>query len=228
MSVSNLEQNETAKDSLKTILTEMAEEDETSYNFGGQLTFSETDFLDFPNNFAKIKGKKWRGGEIAKTLAKYFSLLGFGKNATKVYGKAEDKPAWWPKIPKWKEFRAPSKASKDECTLIIKLLLEHYSLDPSIYYMNYPDEEMEDGSSESSDSSQEEDEDEYEGNDEGNSDLDGHLRLSDDVSDDGKALDEHNGNDLAARVNALADRSEAGNANLKRREERINELQGEI
>ena len=175
--------------------------------------------------FAKMGGNKWKGGEITKTLSKYISLLGFGKNSTKVYGKAEDKPAWWPKIPKWKEFRAPSKASKDECTLLIKLLLEHYSLDPSIYYMNYPDEEMEDGSSESSDSSQEEDEDEYEGNDEGNSDLDGHLRLSDDGSDDGKALDEHNGNDFAARVNALADRSEAGNANLKRREERINELQ---
>ena len=84
--------------------------------------------------------------------------------------------------------------------------------------MNYPDEEMEDGSSESSDSSQEEDEDEYEGNDEGNSDLDGHLWLSDDGSDDGNALDQNNGNDLAARVNALADRCEAGNANLKRRE----------
>ena len=120
----------------------MAEEDETSYNFGGQLTFSENDILDFPKMFAKMGGKKWKGGEIAKTLAKYFSLLGFGKNATKVYGKAEDKPAWWPKIPKWKEFMAPSKASKDECTLIIKLLLEHYSLDPSIYYMNYPDEEV--------------------------------------------------------------------------------------
>ena len=75
--------------------------------------------------------------------------------------------------------------------------------------MNYPDDEMEDGSSESSYSSQEEVEDEYDGN----SDLDGHLRLSDD------------GNDLAAGVNALADRSEAGNAYLKRREERINELQ---
>ena len=62
------------------------------------------------------------------------------------HGKAEDKPAWWPKIPKWKEFRAPSKASKDECTLLIKLLLEQYSLDTSIYYMNYPDEEVEDSS----------------------------------------------------------------------------------
>ena len=38
-------------------------------------------------------------------------------------------------------------------------------------------------------------------------------------------MDQNNGNDLAARVNALADRCEAGNANLKRREERINELQ---
>ena len=87
MSVSNLEQNETVKDALKTILTEMAEEYETSYNFGGQLTFSETDILDFPRMFAKMGGKKW-------------------------------------------------KASKDECTLLINLLLEHYSLDHSIYYMN--------------------------------------------------------------------------------------------
>ena len=108
----------------------MVEEDETSFNFGGQLTFSETDILDFPRMFAKMGGKKW-------------------------------------------------KASKDECTLLIKLLLEYYSLHPSIYYMNYPDEEMEDSSSDSSDSSQEEDEDEYEGN----SDLDGHLRLSDDWSE---------------------------------------------
>ena len=118
-------------------------------------------------------------------------------------------------------------ATKDERTLLIKHLLEHYSLDPSIYFVNYPDEEMEDSSSDSSDSSQEEDEEEYEGNDEGNSDLDGQLRLSDDGSekDVGNALDQNNGNDLAARVNALADRCEAGNANLKRREERINELQ---
>ena len=85
VSVSNLEQNETVKDALKTILTEMAEEDETSYNFGGQLTFSETDILDFPKMFAKMGGKKWKGGEIAKTLAKYFSLLGFGKNSTKTW-----------------------------------------------------------------------------------------------------------------------------------------------
>ena len=223
VSVSNLEENETMKNALKTILTEMTEEDETSYNFGGQLTFAETDILDFPKLFAKIGGKKWKGGEIHKILGKYFSLLGFGKNATKTYGKAEDKPAWWPKNPKWKDFRAPSKASKDECTLLIKLLLEHYSLDPSIYYMNYPDEEMED-SSNSSDSSEEEDEEEYEENEQ-NSDLDGHLKLSEEGSDDGNVLDENNGNDLAARVNALADRCEAGNPNTKRREERISELQ---
>ena len=48
VSVSNLEENETMKNALKTILTEMTEEDETSYNFGGQLTFAETDILDFP------------------------------------------------------------------------------------------------------------------------------------------------------------------------------------
>jgi hypothetical protein len=45
--------------------------------------------------FAKMGEKKWRGGEITKTLAKYFSLLGFGKNSTKTYRKAEDKPALW-------------------------------------------------------------------------------------------------------------------------------------
>ena len=40
------------------------------------------------------------------------------------FGKAEDKPAWWPKKPKWKKFRNPSKASKEECTLLITLFLE--------------------------------------------------------------------------------------------------------
>ena len=65
VSVSNLEENETMKNALKTILTEMTEEDETSYNFGGQLTFAETDILDFPKLFAKIGGKKWKGGEIS-------------------------------------------------------------------------------------------------------------------------------------------------------------------
>ena len=82
---------------------------------------------------------------------------------------------------------------------------------------------MEDFSN-SSDSSEEEDEEEYEENEQ-NSDLDGHLKLSEEGSDDGNVLDENNGNDLAARVNALADRCEAGNPNTKRREERISELQ---
>ena len=68
MSVSNLEQNETVKDALKTILTEMAEEYETSYNFGGQLTFSETDILDFPRMFAKMGGKKWKSSKDECTL----------------------------------------------------------------------------------------------------------------------------------------------------------------
>ena len=89
-------------------------------------------------------------------------------------------------------------ATKDERTLLIKHLLEHYSLDPSIYFVNYPDEEMEDSSSDSSDSSQGEDEDDVKEN----SNLDGQLRLSDDGSekDVGNALDQNNGNDLAARV----------------------------
>ena len=127
MSVSNLEQNKAVKDALKSILTEVVEEDETSFNFGGQLTFSETDILYFHKMFAML-------------LAKYFSRLDFGKNAIKTYVNADNKPAWWPKIPKWKEFRSPSKATKDECTLLVVLLPEHYIKDPSIYYMNYPDD----------------------------------------------------------------------------------------
>ena len=74
--------------------------------------------------FAKLGGRKWKGGEIPKTLSKYFALLDFGCNAPKTYGKAEDKPVWWPKNPKWKNFRNPSKASKEECTLLITLFLE--------------------------------------------------------------------------------------------------------
>ena len=51
--------------------------------------------------------------------------------------------------------------------------------------------------------------------------------LSDDGSeeDDCYALDQNNCDDLKARFNALADRCQAGNDNLKRREEKINELQ---
>ena len=47
--------------------------------------------------FAKIGGKNWKSGNVAKTLSKYFSMLDFGLNAQHTYGKAEDKPVWWPK-----------------------------------------------------------------------------------------------------------------------------------
>ena len=55
MSVSNLEQNKTVKDALKSIVTEVVEEDETSFNFGGQLTFSETDILDLPKKLQRYE-----------------------------------------------------------------------------------------------------------------------------------------------------------------------------
>ena len=89
-----------------------------------------------------------------------FALLCFGSNAEKTYGKEEDKPAWWPKKTKWKTFKSPSKASKEENTRIIRCLLEYHGIDPNIHYINYPEEEGE----ETSDSSESED-DGWEGED---------------------------------------------------------------
>ena len=54
---------------------------------------------DFPKLFAKTGGKRWKGGEIAKTLSEYLKILGFGRNAAKAYGRTEDNPSWWPKKP---------------------------------------------------------------------------------------------------------------------------------
>ena len=118
VSIGYVENNDSAKEALKAVLKTAEEEDDTSYNFGRHKN------LDFLKMFAKLGGRKWKGGEIAKTLSKYFALLDFGRNAWKTYGKAEDKPVWWPKNPKWKNFRNPSKASKEECTLLIALFLE--------------------------------------------------------------------------------------------------------
>ena len=66
-------------------------------------------------------------------------------------GNKEDKPAWWPRRPKWKHFRGPSRASKEETTILIRLLLEHYNVDPDIHYVGYPEEEDDSSSEESSD-----------------------------------------------------------------------------
>ena len=42
-----------------------------------------------------------------------------------------------------KDFINPSKVSNNDCTYIIKLMLEHYGIDPEIHYVNFPDEESE-------------------------------------------------------------------------------------
>ena len=72
-------------------------------------------------------------------------------NAKKTYGNAEDKPDWWPKKIKWKYFKSPSKANKEESTLLIHCLIEHYGIDANIHYVNYPEEDGEE-TSESSES----------------------------------------------------------------------------
>jgi hypothetical protein len=77
----------------------------------------------FFNMIFEIGGRGWKGGDIAKTLSEYLKILGFGRNAPKAYGKAEDKPSWWPKKPEWKDFRFPSKSTKEECTRLITGLL---------------------------------------------------------------------------------------------------------
>jgi hypothetical protein len=158
VSLGYVENNDSAKEALKAVLKTAEEEDDTSYNFGRHLVYDESKNLDFPKMFAKLGGRKWKGGEIAKTLSKYFALLDFGRNAPKTYGKAEDKPVWWPKNPKWKNFRNPSKSSKEECTLLITLLLEHYGIDAKMHYVHYPEEEGEDSES-SGDDDDREDED---------------------------------------------------------------------
>lgn len=156
-SFSNLEDDATAMDRIKLLLSRKPDDGETSYNFGNKLSYVENQILDFPKMFAKVEGKKWKGGGISKTLSGYLALLNFGLNAKKAYGNIDDKPAWWPRRPKWKNFKNPSKASKDECTLLIRCLLRHYSIDPNMHYVGYPDEELEQSSSDSSDSDDDDD-----------------------------------------------------------------------
>ena len=47
-------------------------------------------------------------------------------------------------------FHKSIKVSNNDCTYIIKLLLEHYGIDPEIHYVNFPDEESEESSESSS------------------------------------------------------------------------------
>ena len=79
------------------------------------------------------------------------------------YGKPEDNPDWWPKKPKWAQFRNPSKSTKEECTKLIRRLLEGHGIDADSYYINYPREE--DESESSSESSGEEEEEREDAND---------------------------------------------------------------
>ena len=64
ISFTNLEEDEGTQEALKRILTEIPEESETSYNFGGQLSFAENSEIVFPKMFAKIDNKNWKGGMI--------------------------------------------------------------------------------------------------------------------------------------------------------------------
>ena len=68
----------------------------------------------------------------------------------KMYGKNSDTPAWRRRKPRWSTFVSPSKAAKSECTLLIKCLLQHFGIDPAVHYIDYPDEEESEESSNSS------------------------------------------------------------------------------
>ena len=102
------------------------------------------------------------------------SLLGIGLNSTNTYGKKEDKLTWWPKKNKWKEFRTPSQASKEECTKLIKHLLSHYQINPETHYVHFPKEE----DVESSESSSDEDDDARKSSDE-DDDSSGDINVGD-------------------------------------------------
>ena len=52
---------------------------------------------------------------------------------------------------KWRKFRNLSKASNEDCTLLITLLLEHYGIDAKIQYVHYPEEEGNDNESSDND-----------------------------------------------------------------------------
>ena len=210
--VAKVEGDEQLKEALKLALKEMPEVDDF-----GRLSYMESKNFDFPKMFAKIGGKNWKGGEIPHTLSKYFSLLEFGLNATKTYGKAEDKPVWWPRRPKWK--KSPSKTGMEECTLLIRLLLEHHGIDANRHYVNYPEEE---GEVDSSSDSDEEPEDLEE--DEENDDI---CDENDNDREDEEDLESGN-LDLGSRVNRISSQSLEGNVNIQRRESNIRQMAEEF
>ena len=158
VSFANFAENVDAQTTMKRILSEVLSESETSYNFTNrELAYTETANLELPKMITKIGGKRWKGAMVAKTLSTYMTLLGFGLNSKLAYGNKEDKPAWWPRRPKWKYFRGPSRASKEETTTLIRLLLEHYNVNPDIHYVGYPEEEDDSSSEESNEESSDDD-----------------------------------------------------------------------
>ena len=52
----NLEEDEDTQEALKRILTTIPEESDTSYNFGGHLTYAENSELEFPKMFVSRYG----------------------------------------------------------------------------------------------------------------------------------------------------------------------------
>ena len=205
LSCDSLENSDVLKQALRTVLKEEPEDEDASYNFDNRLVFKEDPKTDFPKLFAKIGGRRWKGGEIAKTLSEYLKILGFGRNAAKAYGRDEDKPSWWPKKPKWNNFWCPSKSSKEECTKLIRRLLSSHSIDPETYYIDYPNEEN-DSSSDSSSS-----EESVDGVDHNNSNIDYEDEDVDvdNVPEDSLDNDEEGDEDVSdvrrARVAALID-----------------------
>ena len=156
VSCDNLKKSHILKERFKTFLSEKSDEEDDFYNFDERLFFKEDPKTEFPKRFAKIDDKSWKGAEIPKALSAFMKILGFGLNSRKSYGKEEDKPEWWPKKPKWKNFRNPSKVSRDECTKVIRRLLAFHGIDAEKCYVNYPSEEQDSSeSSESSDSDME-------------------------------------------------------------------------
>lgn len=81
VSCAKLEDSDVLRQALKTVLKDEPEEDDASYNFDDRLFFKEDPKAEFPKLFAKIGGKRWKGGEIAKSLSAYLKILGFGLNA---------------------------------------------------------------------------------------------------------------------------------------------------
>ena len=113
ISFANLAEDTDAQNIMKRILSEVLSESETSYNFNNrELAYAETTNLELPKMLAKIGGKRWKGAMVAKTLSTHMTLLGYGLNSKLALGNKEDKPARWPRRPKWKHFRCPSRALK--------------------------------------------------------------------------------------------------------------------